>query len=256
MAKFELAETLDQLTDVGNQGQACALPNIRNIGFFHLGSADKQPPHLSLREALKSSPQVCKGESPIVLPEGFNYTRGYCWKAGEPDLSIDAAIQNLSAEFSVAFVAGLMEPLSAGRRYNSAFLIDGGTRRLLARKREDDGFFNYECATCNRPHFHRGVWIAALVCVDGFGFNEARPKECQRNVLASLASRPSKVLCVPATTHDHGTVEIAQRWAAHLPIVIANADNNQPSVAQVASQSIAYRGTANKACVIAMCPTD
>lgn len=242
-------------------GRAARLPNIRNAGFFHFGS-EKQNPATALRQGLldrqafekerpagSTEPRLDAGDSLIVLPEGFNYVGGYRWKAGEPDYSIDSALHTLSVDFRVAFVAGLMEPACPGSRYNSAFLIDGTLRHRLATKEEDDGFFNYQCARYHQPRLHRGVWLVALVCIDAFGFNEYHPKPCQATVRQFIQGHSSTLLCVPVTTHDYGTDDIAKRWATFCPTVIANSDNHQPSVAHVGATPVLWSGLSSKICL-------
>jgi hypothetical protein len=237
------------------------LPNIKSAGFFHFGG-DKHSPTAALRQALlgrqaldkglppgSMEPHLDTGDSLIVLPEGFNYVGGYRWKAGEPDYSIDRALQALSVEFRVAFVAGLMESASPGIRYNSAVLIDGTLRHRLALKEEDDGFFNYACAKYNRPLLHRGVWVIALVCIDAFGFNEHHPKPCQDAVRQFVQGHSPTVLCLPVTTHDYGTADISKRWATLSPTVIANSDNYQPSVIQIGVSTVLCDGLSNKICL-------
>jgi predicted amidohydrolase len=239
------------------------MASINNVGFFHFGSERRDDPATSLKQALRefrdseatenASPKLKAGDCLIVLPEGFNCAGGYRLDAGEPCLEIDDAIRRLSVEFQVAFVAGLMEPISPGKRYNSAFLIDGDIRRLLARKQTDDRLLNYEPADYNCPRFHRGIWIAALICVDGFGFNENNLKEAHRRVLDFLTSRSPKVLCVPAVTYSHVTAEVARRWAPRIPTVIANCDGYQPSVAHVAGREpFCCSGASNKICMTSL----
>lgn len=101
---------------------------------------------------------------------------------------------------------------------------------MLSRKQPDDGFLNCECASYNRPQLYRGVWIAARICIDAFDLSEPAHKQCQREVLSFLAPCSPKVLCIPVTTKDYDTAQAAKKWAVHVPTVIANSDNYQPSV--------------------------
>lgn len=195
----------------------------------------------SLRSALFEASQTKSiSDCLIVLPEAFNIHGGY---RDDPrprplDSSIPEALIRLSKEFRVAFVAGLIESRRQQQRYNCAYLIDNATWHLLCCKEQSDGTCNYDCcaANCNQPVSHRGLWIAALICLDA-GTSEFSERGMQ--IRAGIAENEPKqaVLCIPAETLSINTEFTAQRWAANFHTLIANCNPLPPSVIHMKAAS-------------------
>lgn len=102
-------------------------PALARVGFFHFGSEDQSDPIGSLRASLREKSPV---DSLIVVPEAFNICNGYWMPTRRFDFSIAKILSDVSKEYGLAFVAGLIEE---DERYSSAFLIDGDLCRRLSR---------------------------------------------------------------------------------------------------------------------------
>jgi predicted amidohydrolase len=206
---------------------------LRKVGFFHFCGEDRSDPAGSLRASLLES---AKAEdisgSLVVAPEAFNIRKGYWNPERELDPSIGAALTEVSTEFKVALVAGLIEESdSQGPGYSSAYLIDERACHLLARKTGDDGSGNYRCCTedCDKPIQYGGASIAALICMDADfdGRNRRQAMVLERMALRGTAQR---ILCVPAHMMTYGSKEVALAWPTDVAVVVANSSPNQPSV--------------------------
>src|SRR5476651_680317 len=90
----------------------CPQDMLRKAGFFHFGNrCDDADPIGSLRASLAvASGQNNLGECLVVTPEAFNIRNDY-WipERRHLDVSIKKSLGELSREFEVAFVAGLIE---------------------------------------------------------------------------------------------------------------------------------------------------
>jgi predicted amidohydrolase len=198
-------------------------PDFTSIGFFHFGK-DHGKPILALDAAI--SDFKCKGgtleNSLIVLPEGFNLGRHYY--GTEPpkvDLSILDWLAGVSTAFRCAFVAGLIvaDTLGVNPPYSSAYLIDGlcqPRQPILTRKKKKDNtetsrvfpdhnwvanytaFLDYE----PRALAHRGLAIAALICLDAQSDMEPREDyDLRCDAVAKMLSDckcQHRLLCIPA----------------------------------------------------------
>jgi hypothetical protein len=233
-------------------------PVLRAGGVYNFGRRDEGlDPIKSLRACLeKFSPWVDLGESVVVLPEAFNVVGEY-WVRDRRrlDTSISSALIGISSEFSVALVSGLIEPDG----HSAALLIDGDVRKTLSLKMVDDRSGLYR--PCSRaeadaiePQFHRGIWLAALICVDGLEFNPNGPNDRQAVMLRRIAEhQPSvAVLCIPSHSGEYNTIGVAESWPSHLHVLIANSSTRQPSVMRISGERAAgpeYKGKNNKICM-------
>jgi hypothetical protein len=237
-------------------------PVLRTGGVFHFGKRNEEAdPIASLRSSLRD-PSVLYDlrECIVVLPEAFN-VRGDYWTPGRRhiDGSITAALKEVSIEFGVALVAGLVENENGRLGCNSAYLIDGGANKLLSRKMIDDGSGVYKPCTenCDQPLVHRGVCLAALICVDGLQFNRNSPSRRQAQLLLRMSEckTGSAVLCLPAHTLEYYTPGVALSWPSYLHILVANSHHLQPSVIRRSGGSASeteHKGTENKICLASL----
>jgi predicted amidohydrolase len=182
---------------------------LRKIGFFHFGVKDKSEPIESLRASLvAASREDWLSDCLIVTPEAFNIRCGY-WDdpPGRPDASIANSLKAVSADLRVAFVAGLIDE-SDGQNpgYSSAYLIDGDVCERLTRKLKPDRSPNYTpCPeTYDHRRLHRGVCVAALICIDA-NFDEEEKRHVSICEPTGACDSDCSVLCVPACFAFHGT---------------------------------------------------
>jgi hypothetical protein len=145
----------------------------------------------------------------------------------------------MSVKCGVAFVAGLIEdPSYRELGYSSTYVIDAGVHELLSRKMKPDtsGLYKPCASNYDKPLFHRGICIAALICVDGLMFNHNVPSDRQSALLQRInaCNAARKVLCIPAHADEYDTRAVACNWflAASLNVVVANSSPLQPSVIQ------------------------
>jgi predicted amidohydrolase len=226
-----------------------AILDIRSVGFFHFASDFDGNPIESLEEALD---QVLKKEqdarpdqidapkpfrdSLLVVPEAFNLRFGYLDRALRIIGSeIRDRLIDLSRRRGMALVVGLLDDHGGRRPYNSAYLIDGGEAQMLSRKHNSDQSDNY--ATCNLPDNcydnvipHRGLRIAALVCMDADQYpgQETRHK----NILEQLDGPGRKVLCVPSC-FSRPPQEVVAHWPDLITVVLANRGQTHPSIVRL-----------------------
>jgi hypothetical protein len=245
---------------------ACA-PTIKRIGFFHFATAGTGDPVESLRESLQKKAEgreeatknKCFDDCLIVLLEAFNFRGEY---SGKVDASLYPSIKNkladLSSERKVAFVVGLIEESAYNKSgYSSAYLIDGKEvcERLSCKTAEDwpePSLARYRprWSPCDKTILHRGVCVAALVCMDGSdsptkaknmnGINEERRKGDQiahrhKALLDQIDEHGGTpaVLCIPARMLSLSSEAVATCWRERAPriaIVVANATSAYPSV--------------------------
>src|SRR6185437_12977139 len=141
-------------------------PDINKVGFFHCCNNDATSAIRSLSEYLEEARKYLD-ECLIVIPEAFNL-----WPYKKDNKSSDPSVRNclkkLSEIFKVAFVAGLIENREGEKLgYNSAYLIDGDLCKVLSCKTGCDGVGAYKsCVSEDTPFPHRGICIAALICMD------------------------------------------------------------------------------------------
>jgi hypothetical protein len=194
--------------------------DLKAVGFLHFGAGHGAPLRV-LRTALQGTEEQCGNgalaESLIVLPEGFNIHKPYFDRQPpNTDPNIFCDLERISDEFRCAFVAGLMVGDTPGVSppYNSAYLIDGSHRVLLSRKRKADDTEasrvqgrSWSANYTAYPNFytipvsHRGLGIAALVCLEAQSDQEPYPQYRERLEGTALALRrlgnPLNVVCVP-----------------------------------------------------------
>jgi predicted amidohydrolase len=207
---------------------------LRRLGFFHFCGENRSDPVGSLRSSLiEAATEEDISGSLVVTPEAFNVRNGY-WS---PDRRLDPLIRTmlseLSTEFKIALVAGLIENGDAhGPGYSSAYLIDGIDCHVLTRKMADDGSRNYRLCTedCDKPIKLGGASVAALICMDAADFSASNQR--QAAVLERMASSNAahKILCVPAHMMSYGSREVALDWPTDVAVVVANSSPQQPSV--------------------------
>ena len=215
---------------------------LRKVGFFHYGDEHQSDPPGSLRAALtEASQQEDLSDCLIVAPEAFNIRNVYFSSSPCRDPSIKESLVQISVEFDIALVVGLVEEGCAGEPgYNSAYLIDGGVGQLLSMKAGDDGWGSYKAyhqGGWDKPVLHRGISIGALICRDAAEFSSP-PSERHKTVLEQLRAfkAPHAVLCVPARMGVYGSKIVAQAWPADLAVVVGNKGCSQPSLIRPAGQ--------------------
>jgi predicted amidohydrolase len=203
------------------------MSQLRRLGFFHFGSVEKADPVGSLEAQIAERPKSLE-DTLLVLPEAFNTLGGYCSDTPQLDPDALSRLQTISAERRIAFVAGIVDNI---RGCNSAYLVDGReTLELLTRKRTGGRPCLYEpCATVKDRFIpYRGVGITALICDDAaWTYGEDLQLTVRR--VEELKMKIS-VMCIPACmrpTDSHGT---ATRWGKAISVVLANGDQERPSV--------------------------
>lgn len=228
---------------------------LQRIGFFHYGSADKAAPSDSLRASLKDASAGDLRDSLIVLPEAFNIVGEYHCTTSKRGPSIARDLREISREFNIAIVAGLVdEDCGEMPGCSSAYLIDGRICKLLSHKNEDDGSHKYKpCGTdCDTPLLHRGICVAALICMDA-DKSDLRLQERHRAMLRGICGvdAPRAVLCVPAHMTTIESKQLAEQWSININIVVSNSGVSKPSVIRLAGnpQSICHAGSDNRVCV-------
>lgn len=229
--------------------EGVAAPDINKVGFFHCGNNDAISAIKSLSEYLEDA-RECLDECLIVLPEAFNFWP-YTDK-GSLDPTVKNCLKALSRRFNVAFVAGLIESGTNGKLGHScAYLIDGDLCDVLSCKRGCDGVGAYD--TCERedaPRLHRGIRIAALICMDAANNPrtdwsiERRNRESKRfnarrdNIIMSTKDH-RVAFCIPSRMGQLDSTAVAKYWRGQLcnsVVILANAQSGsneeprQPSI--------------------------
>jgi predicted amidohydrolase len=221
---------------------------LRKLGFFHFCGEDRSDPVGALRASLiEAAKEEDISGSLVVTPEAFNIRNGYWSPDRQLDSSVRTALTEVSTEFKVAFVAGLIEESDArGPGYSAASLIDGQARHLLTRKMGNDGSDNYRCCTedCDKPALFGGASIAALICMDADfdGRNRRQAMVLERMALCGTALR---ILCVPAHMMTYGSKEVALAWPTDVAVVVANSSPKQPSVLRFGAEASCFSGNGN-----------
>lgn len=234
---------------------------LRKLGFFHYGD-EQSDPSGSLRAAIaEASQQEDLSDCLLVVPEAFNIRNGYFTSNCYRDPSIKDALVQISLEFKVAFVAGLVEEGDSGELgYSAAYLIDESVCQCLSLKAVRDKSPSYKafCGGWDKPILHRGISIAALICFDAVDYDSPR-KERHNAVVeqASAFSVPHAVLCVPARMVTYGSKEVALAWPANFTVVVGNTGCSQPSVIRragerVGVEPICFKEARNTARVVAL----
>jgi hypothetical protein len=223
---------------------------VKRVGFFHFG-LDWHLPMPSLEDALtKAQREGDISESLIVLPEAFNIGQDYWARSAAPntDPSILADLQRLCRQFRVVFVAGLIitDP-KCSDVYSAAYSIDavGDPRRLCTKQNNDgrgkpaiDGFAPYYTPHLddeNNPTCHRGLSIAALICMDAYTHTPrcSLNLDRHRSLEVKIAKCPHRVVCVPAHIEE-GNGDFARRWpTSH--VVVANSHGRERSFSGLGS---------------------
>lgn len=178
----------------------------------------------------------------IGLPEAFNVRGGYWSPQRLLDPFVSVSLRELSIKFGVAFVAGLLEPADAmSLPFSSAYLIDGDVTALLSRKMENDRSDNYQPCTvnCDQVYVHRGVCIAALLCMDAV-FNKHAVAARHQMLLDQFRAVHSKqkVLFVPAHMMTYSSPDVAKSWPSDIITVLANSAPSQSSVIRCGEELI------------------
>src|ERR1035438_4642938 len=97
-------------------------PPITRLGFFHLGSDEKDDPVGSLEAEIRKREESQLENTLLVLPEAFNTRGGYYIDRPQIDQRAIPRLQTLAAERGTVFVAGIIDRVGGS---NSAYLIDG-----------------------------------------------------------------------------------------------------------------------------------
>ncbi len=231
-------------------------PPLRTGAVFHFGKRNEgADPIDSLKHCLQevSLPGELD-ESLVILPEAFN-VRGDYWVPAQRryDAGILRSLKRLSAEFGVALVAGLIEGRRPEHSYSAAYLIDGDFLRILSRKIIDDGSGLYKPALAGSDVVlsHRGINVAALICVDGLAFNSGCPNVRQSNIIQRMRAceQGTAVLCLPAHSLEYYTTGVATSWPVDVTVMISNSSPRQPSVIRVSGDPAVFvecKGAENK----------
>jgi predicted amidohydrolase len=236
---------------------------LRKVGFFHYGDEQLGPAE-SLRASLTETSRQDLRDCLVVTPEAFNIRNGY-WNPNRfRDPSVKASLAQISRDFGIALVVGLVEENDGGEPgYSSAYLIDHNVCHLLSRKGKHDGSNNYQvCESAKekgRPVPHRGIAMGALVCMDAADLTSPL-RETHTAPLAAF-QLPHAVLCVPARMQTCESRSIAKRWPTNLTVVVANAGTSQPSVIRPAGDAsdagmICYQEPNNRVRVISLANRD
>lgn len=215
---------------------------LRRTGFFHFDIADQSDPIRSLAQGLETAAKADDlNDCLIVVPEAFNIRNGYWSPDRVRDPKIAEALPGLANDFKVALVAGLVdEGNGGGPGYSTAYLIDRDCRVALTHKMQDDRSGNYKPCTENlgQTVFHRGICIAALLCMDAAEWSPANEQRkavfAQTDALRLKHAAVPAVLSVPACMQTYGSREVAMDWPTYLTVVVANASRSQPSVIRLA----------------------
>ena len=224
--------------------------DINKIGFFHVDNPSS--PIESPRESLHEHLEAARGhlsDCVVALPEAFNY-----WPYsgnGSLDISMENYLKQLSDRFNVAFVAGLIENRDGGKLgYSSACLIDGyDLCHTLSYKSEEDGLVDYQPYSniYNKPLLHRGVYIAALICMDASNSANSGGIKDREKAIKRFCGRVEKLkqipkdhrlaFCIPSRMDQNASAEMAEdwhkRWLPDSVVILANAPtrtSKKPSV--------------------------
>jgi hypothetical protein len=192
-----------------------------------------------------------------VLPEAFNVHGGYL---NDPyprslDSSIYESLLKLSSELKAAFVVGLIA--SGGRKpqYSCAYLIDGAIYKVLSCKKSDDKTGNYHPCIFDRdqPLLHRGVCLAALICMDASGGpNSERGMQLLNRVRHWRTT--ATILSVPAHMSSYSSQSVAAAWAKHVHVVLANSYPWVPSVIHLrgSDQPLSFQGSEDQVRIVSL----
>ena len=218
---------------------------INKVGFFHCGNNNNATSAIkSLSKHLEAAHEHLN-DCLIVLPEAFNF-----WPytaQGSLDPSVKDCLKELSRRFNVAFVAGLIESGACGKLGHScAYLIDGDLCDVLSHKTGMDGV-RYEASPeiRDRTVSHRGIYVAALICMDASNNprtdwsierrnEEIKRFNARRGKIVERTSGDRAVFCIPSRMGTIDSTEVAKDWSAQLPnsvVILANAPygtNEQP----------------------------
>ncbi|MDQ2841571.1 MAG: hypothetical protein M3Y72_11150 [Acidobacteriota bacterium] len=236
---------------------ASGTPILDRVGFFHFGGNKDNPSH-SLKDSLQVKDKEHLRESLIVIPEAFNVRGDYYGTPCCRDASICKQLRDISAELGVCFVAGLIDEQT---NRSGAYLIDGGNYQELSQKRGSDISSCYVPAPASSHDNlvpHRGLGIAALVCMDAAQDNN--PNKPWRTALLeriNLQLADSRVvLCVPSrmTGGLFDPIEIAKKWRKDLnasarerfAVVIASATGSHSLIQIGDSDPVCFKEQRNK----------
>jgi len=215
---------------------------VRRVGFFHFG-LNWHLPMPSLEDALtKAQRDHDISKSLIVLPEAFNIGQDYWGRPGAPntDPSVVADLQRLCKQFRVVFVAGLIITApKCSDVYSAAYLIDAiGDPKRLCTKQNNDGrgkpanvgfapYYTPHLDDESNPTCHRGLSIAALICMDAYTDYSRYPANRDRHgsLEVKIAKCPHRIVCVPAHIGEANR-RFAGRWPDSY-VVVANSDGGE-----------------------------
>lgn len=206
---------------------------------------------------MKAAETTALDDALIVIPEAFNIHGGYL---DDPrprplDSSIYESLLKLSSELKAAFVAGLI--VNGGRKpqYSCAYLIDGEIYELLSCKKEDDKTGNYHPCISDRdqPLLHRGVCLAALICMDASGGpNSERGTQLLNRVRHRQTA--TTILSIPAHMSSYSSQSVAAAWAKHVHVVLANSYPWMPSVIHLrgSDQPLSFQGNEDQVSIVSL----
>ena len=154
------------------------------------------------------------------------------------DTSIENCLKELSHRYNVALVAGLIEKGdSGGLGYSTACLIDRGLCHVLSRKSEIDWLVDYQPypGIYNKALPHRGVCIAALICMDASS-NPVGPPKCKMEAMKRFCDRAAAIknqvpkgqrvaFCIPSRMEQTDTAGVFIVWSELLSdsvVILAN----------------------------------
>lgn len=196
-------------------------------GFFNLGTPCAKP--LGCLEAAPKDARKSEDirDSLIVLPEGFNCKDYRAKNTCDTGKGILDDLANISNDFSVAFVAGLItaDDEAVSRRYSSPYLIVGDKHPILiCQKTGDDSSGNY--TPCDQdydvenPCDQNDYSIGALIRMDANG--GSRQRTIEPKLENSHASQ--KILCIPACMDHQYRLEQFIQDSKEKFLIISNRD--------------------------------
>ncbi len=195
---------------------------VTRIGCFHFAERHDDP-FSALRKAIGEHGDV-RG-SLIVLPEAFNYGKGYNEKPPEaPRCQATRAVNELTAlatTLRVVFVVGLLNP-----PYSSSYLVSSKGGRLISHKKTDDCSQTYvpcerECDVEN-PVQHDDACIGVLLC------NEIQLYARTLTARVDESKCTRKIVCIPACMDAawFGNGPLTYDYWKRKHVVLANSNPN------------------------------
>jgi hypothetical protein len=127
-------------------------------------------------------------------------------------------------------------------------LIDGSLCHVLSRKTEEDKLVKYQAhpRIYNKALPYRGVFIAALICMDASNSSATCLPFSQRQAAINRYLERLKTIkesikgdrvafCIPSRMSQIDSCQVATEWSGQLPgsvVILANTASRKPSVIQ------------------------